>query len=98
MFNDVSQTEKIKIYKKGVTATKKEYQDFGEFQMVIRDGEIVIPTIEGAEPLREEVNHFVNCIDGFCVSRSDGLNGLTVVRVLEAIDQSVHNFGKPIHL
>jgi len=98
VFNDVSQTEKIKIYEKGVTASKEEFQDFDDFQMVIRDGEIIIPAFHMSEPLREEVNHFVSCIDGLCVSRSDGYNGLAIVRILEAIDQSVHNFGKPIYL
>ncbi|NSW52432.1 MAG: Gfo/Idh/MocA family oxidoreductase [Anaerolineae bacterium] len=97
VFNDVSQTEKVKIYHKGVTA-RKNYEDFGDFQMVIRDGEIVIPAFPMAEPLREQVQHFINCIDGFCESRSNGYDGLAVVRILEAIDRSVQSFGKPIYL
>ncbi len=52
---------KIKIYDKGVEAP--DYTDsFGEFQYAYRTGDITIPSFRFVEPLREECQHFLDCI------------------------------------
>ena len=47
------------------------------------EGEEVV--FEGSgQPLRLEMEHFIGCINTRAIPRSDGMNGLDVVRVLES--------------
>ncbi|OFY71410.1 MAG: hypothetical protein A3G23_04055 [Bacteroidetes bacterium RIFCSPLOWO2_12_FULL_37_12] len=90
VFDDVSLNEKVRIYDKGV-----DYQprtgEFGEFQLSLRDGGISIPFIKPNEPLKQEVEHFLDCILNNKKTLTDGLNGLEVVKILEAAQKSLDN-------
>ena len=66
---------------------------FGEFQFSYRYGNVTIPRIDEAEPLKLECEHFVDCIRSGKTPRSDGLSGLRVVSVLEAANVSLKNGG-----
>ena len=88
VYDDVEATEKIRIFNRGIdvpdhTAT------FGEFQMSYRYGDIVSPHIHWAEPLAVECRHFAEAILEGKPPRSDGRNGLEVVRLLEGTDASL---------
>jgi predicted dehydrogenase len=98
VFNDVSPGEKVRIFEKGVSTSRKTYEDYGEFQLSFRDGEIISPAIPFSEPLRSEVEHFIQCINYKSTPRSDGENGLIVVQIMEAIDQSLAEKGVPVYL
>ncbi|KPK42879.1 MAG: hypothetical protein AMK72_13945, partial [Planctomycetes bacterium SM23_25] len=69
-----------------------------EQSISIRTGDILIPKTPGGEPLRAECLHFLECIAGGARPRSDGHDGLRVVRVLEAGDRSLKAAGAPITL
>ena len=58
--------------------------------------EEAIPFIKMAEPLSLEVQHFLDCVDSGETPRSDGRDGLRVVRVLEAVDESMALGGAPV--
>lgn len=50
------------------------------------------PVIEPVEPLAAEVGHFLHCVrTGEAPTRGTGVDGLQVVRILEAADQSVRS-------
>jgi predicted dehydrogenase len=90
VYNDIESLEKIKIYDKGVDAL--EYTDtFGDFQLSYRYGDILIPNIRFVEPLRQECQHFLDCIVNHTIPCSSGENGLKVVKVLEAAQKSLVN-------
>lgn len=92
VYNDVESLEKIKIYDKGVDAPA--YTDnFGEFQFSYRYGDILIPNIRFAEPLKIECRHFLDCITNHTKPSSCGEVGLNVVKVLEAAQRSLVNSG-----
>jgi predicted dehydrogenase len=91
VYNDVSLAEKIRIYDKGVNAPPTD--NFGEFQLSYRHGEVTIPYIPWQEPLRLECEHFVDCVRTGATPRTDGLQGLAVVTVLEAANQSLTHGG-----
>ncbi|HLO17253.1 MAG TPA: Gfo/Idh/MocA family oxidoreductase [Anaerolineales bacterium] len=59
VLNDVENEQKIKIYDKGVDAPAYT-NGFGEFQCNYRSGDIIIPKIRFAEPLRQECQVFVD--------------------------------------
>lgn len=60
-----------------------------------RQGDIISPRIEAAEPLAIEDRHFVDCIRTGATPVSDAASGIAVVAVLEAIDRSLST-GTPI--
>lgn len=51
------------------------------------DGERI--TVERAEPLKEECRHFVHCIEAGATPRTDGREGLAVLRVLDAAERAM---------
>ncbi len=99
IIDDVSSSEKVRLYDKGVVVSPGEarYVDYAE-AMSIRDGDIVIPKLPTQEPLRAECEHFVECVLSGESPRSDGRNGLAVVRMLEAAMTSLKNRGTAVDL
>jgi predicted dehydrogenase len=88
VYDDVQPTEKIRIYDKSVEKPN-HYDTFEEFHYSYKYGDIIIPKIDGLEPLRTQLSHFIECINQDTTPLSDGANGLQVVRVLEAAEQSL---------
>ena len=95
VFDDMEATEKIWIYDRGVGAPGQAMA-FGE-DLTLRFGEIVAPYVKMSEPLSTEVQHFLDCCATGAVPRSDGRDGLRVVRVLEAVDESMAAGGAPVN-
>ena len=96
VFDDLNNVERVRIFEKGVTSTSQEVGSFGEFRLLVRDGDIISPWIETGEPLRELAAHFLDCVNQRARPLTDGTNGLDVVRVLCAIDQSMAQNGAPV--
>jgi len=86
------------IDKKDLRVDLGEYDDFAKFQLIQRAGDLLIPKIKFAEPLRLECAHFIECVETGKRPLTDGESGLKVVRILEAADQSLQNNGKVIKL
>jgi len=97
VYDDTSNLEKLRVYDKGVTKMP-HYDSFGEFHLSYRYGDIVLPRIEEAEPLKTEAQHFLECIREGKKPLSDGANGLKVVEVLEAACRSISGGGAAIEL
>jgi predicted dehydrogenase len=83
-FDDMALEGKITVYDKGFDEQTNSY---GEY--ITRSGDIWSPRISNIEPLRTEVQHFVDCVRTGETPISDGVAGLRVVRVLEALQQSL---------
>ena len=92
VYDDVEATEKVRLYNKGVDAPHHT-STFGEFQLSYRYGDIVSPHIQWSEPLSLECRQFAQAITEGVPSRSSGREGIRVVRVLEAADQSLADNG-----
>lgn len=93
-WDDLNNLEPIKIYDKGVYQ-EPFYQSYGEFQFLLREGDILIPKIDLYEPLRLQSQHFVDCVVRRETPVSDGRFGLDVVKVLAAIQKSMDSGGTP---
>jgi predicted dehydrogenase len=98
VFDDLNNLERLRVFEKGVEPSKQEADSFGEYRLLIRDGDIISPRIEPSEPLKNQGLHFLTCIEQGQVPLSDGASGRDVVRVMEAIDQSLHKNGQPIEI
>jgi predicted dehydrogenase len=95
VFDDMEATEKIRIYDKG--AQVKSAADFAR-SISIRHGDIHIPLVRTQEPLMAEVRHFIDCVREGKRPNSDVRQGLEVVKVLTAGDESMREGGKIIRL
>lgn len=55
-------------------------------------------SISSEEPLKRECQHFIECILNNSIPRTDGLEGLSVLRVLQAAELSMSKGGKVMNL
>ena len=96
VFDDMQPSEKIRIYNKGVEPNGNcvGYAD----SFTLRFGEVTVPALKMVEPLKIECSHFIECVEKRSTPRSDGLDGLRVVRVLDAAQRSLRAGGRPVAL
>jgi predicted dehydrogenase len=83
-FDDMALEGKITVYDKGFDESATDY---GEY--ITRSGDVWSPRVDNTEPLRAECEHFVACVRDGTTPVSDGESGLRVVRVLEALQDSL---------
>ncbi|HUP76691.1 MAG TPA: Gfo/Idh/MocA family oxidoreductase [Acidimicrobiales bacterium] len=95
IYDDVESIEKIRVYDKGVDATRRT-DTFGEFQFAYRYGSIVSPYIRLEEPVRLECQHFIECVRDRRKPKTDGYSGLRVIEVIEAAQLSLKSNGVPV--
>jgi predicted dehydrogenase len=95
VLDDVQTVEGLRIYDKGVMQ-EPSYSSFGEFQHVVRTGEVRIPPVKGDEPLRTQVRHFAHALLHDERPLSDGWDGVRVVSVMDAIQRSLAAGGAPV--
>jgi predicted dehydrogenase len=96
VFDDVEATEKIRVYDKGVDWSKNcgSYDAF----LTVRQGDIYVPRVDMVEPLKVECKHFVDCIKEGKKPLTDGENGLKVLKVLAAAQESLEQDGRPVKI
>jgi len=103
VYDDVSNRDKIKIFDKGVDKKQKsgdlgQYSTFGDFQLLLRAGDVTIPKINFIEPLKLECEHFIECINENNTPLTDGYNGLRVTEILEKAEESLKNNGEIVKI
>jgi len=91
-FDDMETAEKIRMYDKGAAIKHDITTSYADI-ISLRFGNIVIPKVPSGEPLALECAHFIDCVLNGTPIRSDGIEGLRVVRVLEAGQESLKNNG-----
>lgn len=94
VYDDVSTEGKVRVYDKG--AFRKGEVSYGDFQYKLHSGDILIPRLDMREPLQAECAHFVDCVRTGKRPLTDGENGLRVLRVLAAGEQSLRKDGEKI--
>ena len=88
VYDDVSD-DKIKIYDKGVDRVPKigermDYDQSGDYQLIHRTGDILLPKISFQEPLKTESAHFLQCLRYGQPPLTGPKHARDVVAVLEA--------------
>jgi predicted dehydrogenase len=97
VYDDVQPTEKIRMYDKGVEKPK-HYDTFAEFPYSYKYGDITIPKLDGTEPIRTQLSHFIECVKNGTPPLSDGKNGLQVVKILEAAQKSLDQGNNQVNI
>ncbi|MFN3562521.1 MAG: Gfo/Idh/MocA family protein [Chloroherpetonaceae bacterium] len=96
VFDDMENSEKVKIYDKGIDVKTKEgvYETLVQYRM----GDMRSPKLDQTEALALATAHFLECIEQNKTPLTDGISGLNVVRLLEAAEKSIKQHGKEIKL
>jgi predicted dehydrogenase len=86
IFDDMAAAKKLKIWNQ-----YKEKQRFVDYRTLptLKFGSVSIPKIKLEEPLRLECKHFIECVKYRKQPRSNGQDGLKVLRVLRAAQDSL---------
>jgi predicted dehydrogenase len=92
-FDDMELERKLTVYDKGFD---ESWSSYGEY--IARSGDTFSPRVPNDEPLRVECGHFVDCVREGSEPRSGGEAGLRVVRVLEALQQSLRESSRAAHV
>jgi len=83
-FDDMAPDRQLTVYDKGFDPSHGEIDVY-----TMRSGDTRSPAIPAVEPLRVELDHFIDCIRMGTRPRTDGSSGVRVVRVLEALQRSL---------
>ena len=95
VWNDMEPLEQVRVYDKGLME-EPYYDSFGEFQLRLREGDIVIPKLALQEPLKAQADAFIRRLTTGERTVSEGVDGLRLVAVLEAIEQSMREDGRRV--
>lgn len=96
VFNDLNPSEPVRIYERGIASSRQEANSFGEFRLLMHEGDILSPRVAPSEPLRNQVEHFLACVAEGRAPLSDGRVGAINVRTLVAIEESLRADGQRI--
>lgn len=94
VYDDLETNEKIKVYDKGISIQNNPEQKYKTL-ISYRTGDLWVPKIEETEALKEEIAHFIRCIQQGLAPLTGGEAGLQLVRILEAADRSMKKNGAP---
>lgn len=95
-FDDVNLAEPLRLYDKQVVDEPTYIDSFASFRMVVRDGNILVPKVPMSQPLRNECEHFLDCLESGEPPLTGGAEGLAVVRALEALSRSLSEAGREV--
>jgi len=99
VFNDLDLQAPIRIYDKHIATTVDDLTDtFFGYKTRVVDGGFVVPHFRINQPLDNECQHFLDCIQKGVVCRTGPSSGLRVVTILEATQKSIAQRGGSVSI
>jgi predicted dehydrogenase len=100
VYDDIAD-KKIQVFDQGIkrqnmSASLGRFDDFSSHQLIKSAGAVYCPKIDLVEPLKIECDHFIDSIINHTAVRTDGHNGLRVIRALEAAQLSLQLKGQKV--
>ena len=95
VFDDTEASEKLRVYNNH--AEVPAVRSYGD-SIQVRFGDILIPRVDMSEPLKLECQHFIECVRDRKTPLSDAQDGLRVIRILQAAQESMEHDGVPIRI
>jgi len=90
VFDDVNGDRPLTLYERStVPFGERITADFDEFKMQTKDGDIILPKISMIEPMKIELQHFLDCIRKREKPFTDAENGKNIVKILEKAQKSL---------
>ncbi len=98
VFDDLNASEPIRIFEKGITAERANSQEYGNFRFQLRDGAIVSPKILHAEPLKMNLQAFIDAVREGRPNLADAGFSVDVTRAIVAAQASLAAGGRQVRL
>jgi predicted dehydrogenase len=99
VWDDLDNIGPVKLYNKHVEKTSLFYENYGEFQLLSKEGSITIPKVGFSEPLKIQDQYFVQCILRHSPPKvADASKALDVIKTLCAIQKSMDKRGVPVDI
>ena len=95
VFDDIEPTMKLKVYDKHVERPP-HYDSYAEFSYSYHNGDMYAPFLKHIEPLKAEAQQFIDTITKDVPNSTDGINGLRIVQILEASNESLKKNGEAV--
>ena len=96
VFDDLNTSEPIRIFEKGITAERDDAQEYGNFRFQLRDGAIISPKILHAEPLKMNLQAFIDAVCNGTPTIADARHSVDVTRAMVAAHESLKSGGKQV--
>jgi predicted dehydrogenase len=96
VFNDMEPTEKIKVYDTAHSVSTLEEKQ--KVMIDYRVGDVYVPKIELAEPLKKLAQDFISSIENNSEPRASAIGGLNTIRILEAAQHSIKQNGREVKI
>ncbi len=98
VYNDMENTEKIKVYDSGVETKPGSKDELYDTLIQYRTGDMYAPKLDQTEALKAECKHFIDCIESGKQPISNGEFGFEIVKMLAAAQKSMEQQGANILL
>ncbi len=98
VFNDINDAERLRLYERGVSVGDAIAESYGEFKLLVRDGDIISPKIHPSEPLKNQCTDFVEAVNSGRQPLTNARFGAGIVRALVAIDESMRRRGTAVEV
>ncbi len=86
LFDDRALDHKVSLHLRPFPKGEKLGQ---QKSLTIPEGDIFIPQVTAREPLAQEIEHFLDCIQGEAIPRSDITHAMRVTRVLTMVSHAL---------
>jgi len=96
LYNDLEPSEKVRVYDTGYN--HKTEEDKTRIMVDYRTGDVYIPKLSSREALAGVAADFIQSIIQKKLPLSNALLGRSVVRILEASQESIKHFGKEVKI
>ncbi len=94
VFDDVKGNKPLELYEISATPFGEQPSyEYGEFKYQITDGNVILPKIDMIEPMKLEIQHFIDCITNRKTPLSNAENGRDVVKILEKGQEALKKSG-----
>lgn len=90
VFDDVADKDKLYLYNHKI--------EWIDRMPVLKKDDAEVVRFNSSEPLKEECRHFIHCVKTKSKPKTDGYNGVRILKVLQACEQSLQRHGEPISL
>jgi predicted dehydrogenase len=97
LYNDLDASERLKVYDRGVDVSS-DPAGLRDVLISYRLGDVVSPRLDATEALFRLVEHFADCIERRVAPISGGEQGLRIVRVLAAAQESLSRGSERVRL
>lgn len=97
-FDDMEPAEKLRVYDKGAEIPDADAPGPYSGAVTLRNGDVRVPSVKLAEPLRAECEHFLDCVRERALPETPGEEGVAVLEILTAMGRSLETGGGRVEI